>query len=75
MKLASWKEDFDGRLDYWGIIYVEVSKHSVEHEEEECLMWGDYVASISLTVGWMKDGTFSLDKGWTVAKVFIGKKE
>ena len=45
MKLASWKEDFEGRLDSPGIISMEVSneeecdisKHADECEDEECL--------------------------------------
>ena len=82
-KLAYWKEDFEGRLDSSGNSSLEVSdeeecciqKHVVEYEDEECLMWGDEIASISLIVGYKNDGTFFLDKRCKVANVFLGKKE
>ena len=44
-KLASWKEDFEGRLDFLGISYLEVSNEEecaiskcvVTHEDGKCL--------------------------------------
>ena len=82
MKLTSWKEYFEGRLDSSGIDSVEVSneeecemsKYAVEHEDEKCLVRGDEIASISLIVEWRKDGTLCLEKGCKVAKFFLGKK-
>ena len=46
MKLASWKEDFEGRSDSSGISFMEVSneeecgisKHAVECKDEKCLV-------------------------------------
>ena len=82
MKLASWKEYFGETLEFSGINYLEVSddeecfipKHAVEHEDEECLVWGDEIESISLIVGLRKYGTLSSDKGWTFSKVFLKKE-
>ena len=69
MKLVSWKEDFEGRLDSSGISFLEVSN------EEECVA--------SKHADDYEDKYFSLNEGCKVAKLqsckvakfFLGKKE
>ena len=61
MKLESWKEDFEGRLNSPWISSLEVLN------EEEC----DATKHADIC----EDENFSSDEVWRVAKVFLGKKE
>ena len=60
VKLTSYEDDFEGRLDSSGIILMEVSN------EKEC--------DVSKHAGGYEDENFSLDEGCNVSKVFLGKK-
>ena len=61
VKLASWKEDFEGILDSSGI-------NSLEFSREE---WCD----VSKNADECEDEDFSLNEGCKSAKVFLRKKE
>ena len=61
MKLSSWKEGFEGRLDSSGIFSVEVS------HEEEC--------DVTKHTDECEDENLSLYEECKVAKIFQGKKK
>ena len=55
----------------WVIFILKSAVWLLEAKDE----WEHEIASISLTVKWRKDETFSLDHGYKVENFFLKKKE